>query len=727
MRPGLWDHDLRRLLLPPVIDVIDGLLSVGATLLYAPPGLGKTWLAGAVEHHLAYGSPLKGWDPPETLHRCLVVDAESDLQLAQERSFALTRHLPTDGAPGSDEPIGPAPHGIKFGLDDQGMLGAPGTTGVERFAYLRSELELARAEGNPFRYVRIDTMRIFCGGRPRGFDIAEWDNMWAVNFNRLALEFDAAIVLLHHTNKAMEYSGSTGIGGGVTTVMSLAKNPENEYEIVLKSEKVRRGRPFEYALIANDEGVPQFTDTISPAQAGSAGTNRAVIDALTARPRTMAELCRTLYDLPKSTVRRCVQRLQRTEPFPIVRYYKGQYEVTQAHTHSPAPAPAAAEPEIVSFCDVCHDRLIKIRPEQRVHPTCAPHPIPGPEPTPEPEPEPDTAPTPGKWNAFTELKDSIERSRLHPIRFIPLAERETGIWPMFTALNAAGGHVAEGYTGEHRWRLPINNVNRLPDDHLVAVLDKSGSYPAACSSTVVAPNRLRHVGPLDNYQGLAGMFGIQPFAWTDPRIGHPLGPIGDDMDAPIWWISTPHLHLLRRLSSGWSTSSRPALRGPVIDPPIVLDAWCGNSQGNLFAQFSTSVRDERDRVRGDTDAYIAVKRSSSQALRSLWSQTRSPFWRPDWSIAIRAEAAVRLWAAAYTSVLLGETLLALKSVDESWFLAPAGADACWWPEGYTISASGFGGVKHKKVKLPLPGARRSRGEGLVVPSPITMAQYLTLR
>jgi hypothetical protein len=687
-RNHIWDHELRRQTLPPIIDVVDGLFAVGANLLYAPPGLGKTWLAGKVEHFLAYGTPMNGWLAGQPC-RVLVCDAESDVQLAQERSFSITRSIPQDNDDAMEDPnwvhdpesgqtswVGE--WGIKYLQDDEGYLGFPGRTATERFLHLRAELQQAVDEGRPYRYVRIDTMRLFTGARPRGEDIAEWDNRWSVALNRLGNEFNCAIILLHHTNKAADYSGSTGIAGGVTNVISMTRNPDNDYELLLQSEKTRRGRPFSYALIQNEDGVPEFTDTISAYQAASSGTRRQVVDALTRRPMTMSELCRHLYDANKNTVRWTVGQLQRTEPTPIVRYYKGAYELVDA-----PPPPQPAQPEATT-CAACGERLTVVTPGQTLHPGCEVldnHP-------PEPEPDPVTDEVPGKWSAFAALKDSIAGSRMHPVRFVAPAARDRGAWPL---LEAHG----ELMVGEHRWTTAAD----LPATGRAAVLDRNGSYPSACSSVTVSPSLLQHTGP-DGDPRAGGIFLIDRPTWSRLDIGHPLGKIVQDQDGPRVWVSAPHMALLRRLK---------------IDV-TVHDSWTGKPQGNLFAEFSQAVRDERYRARQEEthDAYIQVKRSSSIALRSLWSSTRSPFWRPDWSISIRAEAAVRHWAVAYKAVLAGATLLQLGSVDEVVWLAPDGSDDTWAPAGYRISAD-FGGVKHKDEV--------SIARGIKVPSPITLEQF----
>jgi hypothetical protein len=721
-RVGIWQHDLRRMVLPPEVPILDGLLPVGAVLLYAPPGLGKTFLAEVIEHHLAYGTPLRGWPEPEQLTRCLVYDAESSLLQMQQRSWSITNYLETDDLDPAATTAGPwaGAGGIRIGLEElEGRPGFPGRTATERFLHLRAELTEARDRGMPYRYVRIDTMRMFIGARPHGMDIVTFENQWSVNFNHLAEEFGCCIVLLHHTNKASEYSGSTGLGGGVSLVVSMSRNPDNEREIVLKSEdKNRKMAAFSYALMQNSDGVPQFTDLITPTQASMAGTNRAVIDLLTKQPRTMAELYSRLSAMPNTTVRRCVQRLQRGDGVnSVIRYRKGRYEVC-------GQEPAGPDYRATRLCVVCREAMTVVEEGQRTHPSCEE--VPGPSEAGEPEgrlpsgggdqeaagPDTNPEPTPGKWNAFTELDLSVSASVKHPVSFIKPEARDQGVWPLFTANNNEAG---ESMVGLHRWaaeQLPVD----VAGDALVAVLDRHGSFPAVCSSVTVAPNLLHHTGPLDEYDPkMAGAYRLAPLMWSDRRIGHPLGPIALKPDDE-WWITTPHLRLLVKLH-----------RAGRIGRPIILDSWTGKAAGGLFQDFSVSVREQRIIAARESEAaYNEVKDFSSIALRSLWCSTESRFWRPDWSVSIRAESQVRLWAVSYAALgpadqPTGAVLLRLRNTDESWWLAPAGSTDTWAPAGLKMGP-GFGQVSHKH-KVPI-----GRGKDkTTVPSPLTLAQYQDAR
>ena len=186
--------------------LLDGLLYVGLTVLFSAPGLGKSMLQAAVEEHLAFGRPFGAW-MPETAHRCLVVDLEGDMRLASERSLVNTPWglLPSD-------------HGRPMPADIEYETEWPGAEFVERVARLDLRLTQAEQEGQPYAYVRVDTLRLFLGSKPHGANAYEWDAFCLRALNRLALAHRVALVLVHHTNKAGEVSGPTGVAGSAVRV-----------------------------------------------------------------------------------------------------------------------------------------------------------------------------------------------------------------------------------------------------------------------------------------------------------------------------------------------------------------------------------------------------------------------------------------------------------------------------------------------------------------------------
>lgn len=280
------------------------------------------------------------------------------------------------------------------------------------------------------------------------------------------------------------------------------------------------------------------------------------------------------------------------------------------------------------------------------------------------------------------LKSSIGNTGT---RWLPPADRTGGAWDVLD------GVPDSQLTGEHRWIAPNlpawQSYAKAGTGERVVTIDRNASYFAACGSVMVSPSLLSHTGPLvpELAAKRGGFFRIDRFDWP-MQFAHPLGQIAErDGD---WWVTNPHLSVLIRLA-----------RKNVIDMPVVCESWSGLGKKDLFTEFSETVRRERQYLQtrtGDPEVANTSKRLCSIALRMMWSDddTKSPIWRPDWSIAVRAEASVRHWGKAWTGREAGGQLLALETVDEAAWLAPADADWHWEPAGYSYGP-GYGDVKQK--------------------------------
>lgn len=289
--------------------------------------------------------------------------------------------------------------------------------------------------------------------------------------------------------------------------------------------------------------------------------------------------------------------------------------------------------------------------------------------TPVTEPEPEREAGPDEVSMFRLLQESITASRKHPVLRIARAERETEPWTLIT----------EPMRGEHRYRIDA------PAGRTVKTWDRNGSYPAAMANVPVAAGPLARTGAIGYATGRAGIYQIPRFEWTGGP--HPLGEIADAA-TDSWWVSTPHLRLCMRLAAH---GRMPA--------PVIADSWTAPAVTNLFKAFSADVSDIRDLVRDDEGAYAEVKRKSSIAIRALWPKgSRSPFWRSDWSVSVRAEASVRHWVRADQAMIGGAELVRLGNVDEVAFLIPPKARSTWVPEPYA-EGTGFGYVKPKGTAL----------------------------
>ncbi|MFF7145728.1 DnaB-like helicase C-terminal domain-containing protein [Streptomyces sp. SID2888] len=331
------------------------------------------------------------------------------------------------------------------------------------------------------------------------------------------------------------------------------------------------------------------------------------------------------------------------------------------------------------------------------HPASAGQPTAGTEQTPEEGGEDDAWVQPGDeeepsdtvFPALNILKDCMARSTYHPIPVIRKEDRDGEPWTIFR----------EVMDGEPRWVHPDITTEKtragkrdrliVPEGFgtgLLCTIDRNGSYPSACSAVPLAPNKLLHTGPLKEIgKDRAGAFLITVPAWNHRNMPHPLGRLAERTDDQgRAWVTTPHVRQLQKLIKN----------GFITEPLTVHDSWTGKANESLFKPFYEKARAARaELVQAGGEPYTEYKRRLSIALRLLWpkgEKINSPFWRPDWRMALVAEASVRHWSVAHRAAQAGHVLVALRNVDEAVFFTPDGQA----PDTYKVG-TGFGEVKVK--------------------------------
>ncbi|WP_327591580.1 DnaB-like helicase C-terminal domain-containing protein [Streptomyces chartreusis] len=308
-------------------------------------------------------------------------------------------------------------------------------------------------------------------------------------------------------------------------------------------------------------------------------------------------------------------------------------------------------------------------------------------------------PTGHVFPALRILKDAVDRSKMHPIKVIRTAERDSGPWPL----------ISEDMDGEPRWVHPDVILTRVPhikangkrvrrdqlglpaslSDGTLCLIDRNGSFPSACSAVPLAPNKLLHTGPLEAFDKTqAGIYLLDVPQWTRSDMPHPLGRIIDRPDEQgRVWVTAPHIKQLERLVRD----------GHLAAMPTIHDSWTGKANESLFKPFYEATRKARtELVQVGGDPYKTYKTRLSIALRLLWpkrAEQKSPFWRPDWRMSMAAEASVRHWSVAFRAVQEGHALLALRNVDAAVFWTPDGT-----PPGTYRIGTGFGEVKAKFIQ-----------------------------
>ncbi|MFI6341010.1 DnaB-like helicase C-terminal domain-containing protein [Streptomyces sp. NPDC050535] len=296
------------------------------------------------------------------------------------------------------------------------------------------------------------------------------------------------------------------------------------------------------------------------------------------------------------------------------------------------------------------------------------------------------------------LKESVGRSKMHPIPVIRTEERGTGPWPLISEdmdgepgwvhPDVTSARVAHERNGK-RVRRDQLDVPASFGDGLMCLIDRNGSFPSACSAVPLAPNKLLHTGPLDLFdKSQAGIYQITVPQWDYPSMPHPLGRLAERPDEQgRVWVTTPHMKMLERLHRD----------GHLTEPVVIHDSWTGKANESLFKPFYAATKVARtELIQAGGEPYKNYKTRLSIALRLLWPkrpESRSPFWRPDWRMSMVAEASVRHWTVAFKAVQAGHTLIALRNVDAALFWVPDETA----PDTYRVG-TGFGEVKAKFIQ-----------------------------
>lgn len=514
----------------------------------------------------------------------------------------------------------------------------------------------ARLGGEPLDLVVVDTYGVFVGARPKG-DVFGFDYRMGQKFKALCGKHGTSILAAHHTRKGEisdewldMISGSAGMAASADAIWYVARTRGSREGVLRMTGNDLEERAIPLTL--EEDMVWRASETTTPAQAAHTKCPRDILDALMEmKAATMSEIA-SETDHPRNTVRRALQDLKGERLVDL----RGQEWFLTDHVDNALPTrPNVVRPQPVEKTVEPAAYVIDVRTGDTL----------------------DDVTEEQVRSGFQMLKASVDASRMHPIPLIHKDDRCNEPWSL----------IHEGMTGEHSWSREVPARTSTE----VLVLDRNGSYPSAMGSVPVAANLLTHTGPLDELPPkTAGIFLVVIPNWDDARIGHPLGKIADT-DAGQEWITTPHLKLLDRLAADGR-----------IPAPVIRDSWTGRGTTGLFTAFSKEVQEQRlsakdaiaDGIEGAEDRYAEVKRSSSVAIRCLWPKSaRSPFWRPDWSVSVRAEAAVRHWIRADQATQHGSAVIKLGAVDEVALIPPTHTDGL--PTPYVLGDR-YGQVKIKE-------------------------------
>lgn len=282
---------------PPRPFVVADFLGAGDVMcLYGDGGVGKTWIVCDLAVSVADRQPWLG--RAVTQSPVLVIDEESGERRLLDR---LERTMRGHGIkPGTAVPIAFASYaGWDFREDvDAGRLHQAITETGAGLVIIDALMDvMLGAEENSVKDVSL----VFH------------------NLRRVAQATQAAIIVLHHANKAGGYRGSSAIKGSVESLVSVSKLNEAGTLLRLESDKLRDGEPFDFgAGLGFDKATNSFRlnlaevhakgETFSAAEkyvlrtlkeAGAAGAS---MTAITGR----ADVCTA--ETAKRSVHRLVER-----------------------------------------------------------------------------------------------------------------------------------------------------------------------------------------------------------------------------------------------------------------------------------------------------------------------------------------------------------------------------------------------------------------------------------
>ena len=240
----LTAEELLSLELPPRQYALDPILPLpGLAMIYAPRGLGKTYLALSVSFAIASGSRALLWDAPKPL-RVLHIDGEMPAPALQER---LTQIMEGCGL------VLPDAHFLRFVIGDLAPDGLPNIAGPDGM----KAIEQASADAD---VILLDNLSTLAAGM-RENEADDWGpfQAWLMRMRRAG----KLVILIHHAGKGGNQRGTSRREDALDTVIALRRppdyNPAEGARFELHLEKVRGAigtavAPFEARLIPAENG-----------------------------------------------------------------------------------------------------------------------------------------------------------------------------------------------------------------------------------------------------------------------------------------------------------------------------------------------------------------------------------------------------------------------------------------------------------------------------------------
>lgn len=253
----------------PLDYIVPGVMSVGLSLLVAPPKIGKSWMALDMAYRIATGG--KVFDAiPVRCRPVLYLALEDGPRRLQSRLRALGATQATDR--------------LRFIIDTDDILGE-----------IRGFYE-EHAEEHPL--VIVDTLAKYLQACPsdagRNAYVADYEHVGALQ--RLAIDAEGGLLLVHHTNKGRgdmvdTVSGTHGIAGSADTIISLDRPRFGEDAVMRVTSRDAEEGEYGMTFAANrwrlqggtlDAARNTVAETRTRSRAGD--NTAAVLDLLHAHP-----------------------------------------------------------------------------------------------------------------------------------------------------------------------------------------------------------------------------------------------------------------------------------------------------------------------------------------------------------------------------------------------------------------------------------------------------------
>lgn len=247
---------------PPVDWIVEKLFSAGSVnLVVGEAGSKKTW--SMIDLCIAVANGETWLDFPTVAAPVLIVDEESgQRRLSRRLGQALRGHYAGDTTPLNY---------VSLAAFDLGSLDDV------------NELQALIVETGA-RFVLIDALADVMPGRDE--NAVQYVQPIFIQLRKVAEATQAALVIIHHSNKAGGYRGSTAMKGAVD-LMLMVESKSDSPNIDFKIEKARDTEPFNFAAIANfspDNGPFNLSPSIHVEKSPLTGAQDFVIGYLAANP-----------------------------------------------------------------------------------------------------------------------------------------------------------------------------------------------------------------------------------------------------------------------------------------------------------------------------------------------------------------------------------------------------------------------------------------------------------